>query len=181
MLEHFELWLPVVGYEGLYEVSNCGRVRSLPRSMRTKNPNKFCTKPGRVLVLVPSHHVYLDVCLSDENGRSKSHRVAPIVAAAFIGPRPPGLQIDHKDGNKHNNAAWNLRYLTAKENANAGNHDRRNPRGEAVWNSKLTRQDAIEIRRLALEGMSQKAIGKLFNIHQTHAGKIINRTLWKAE
>jgi NUMOD4 motif/HNH endonuclease len=181
MLEHFEKWLPVVGYEGLYEVSNCGRVRSLARNVRSKNPNKFYLKPGRILVLVPSRYVYLDVCLSDKDGRSKSHRVASIVTAAFIGPRPGGLQIDHKDGDKQNNCVWNLRYVTPKANKGAGNYTQRHPSGEDNGFSKLTKQDAVEIRRLALEGMSQKEIGKIFNIHQTHVGKIINHALWRIE
>ena len=177
-IETLERWRPVVGYEGLYEVSNWGRVRSLARSVKGKG-GSYYIKPGRVLILVPSRYVYLDVCLSDKDGHSQSLRVAGIVAAAFIGPRPGGQQIDHKDGDKKNNCVWNLRYLTPKQNINADNYDRKILCGEANGFSKLTREDVVEIKRLALEGMSQSAIGKQFNIHQTHVGKIINDKLWR--
>lgn len=101
-----EIWKDVVGYEGLYEVSNLGKVRSVSRGNRK----------GRVRVLYQSGR-YLDVVLSKE-GKHKTHDVHRLVAMAFI-PNPNNkAQIDHIDGNSINNNVTNLRWATPKENNN---------------------------------------------------------------
>lgn len=102
-----ERWLPAVGFEGLYEVSDRGRVASLPRSNRR----------GR-LVLTPSPDSdgYLQVVLCSAGVRY-TRKVHVLVAEAFIGPRPPGKVTRHLDGNQLNNARSNLRWGTHAENA----------------------------------------------------------------
>ena len=105
-----EIWLPIEGYTGLYEVSDQGRVRSL---------NYGCT--GRTQVLKPEMliHGYLRVGLS-KNGKTKHHLVHRLVAQAFLA-NPEGLeQVNHRDENKANNAVSNLEWCTAKENSNYG-------------------------------------------------------------
>ena len=172
MLEHFELWLPVVGYEGLYEVSNCGRVRSLAREVNSRYPGRLRIIPGRVRLLTKNRFGYLIVSLTEKTGRKRHPMVATLVATAFIGPRPPGLQIDHKDGDKQNNGVWNLHYVTPKENRNAGNFAYEPAHGETHSFAKLSDAEVIEIRRLIIEGMSQRAIAKLFNVTQSHISRI---------
>ena len=120
MLEHFELWLPVVGYEGLYEVSNCGRVRSLARTLDhyrygAKSGHTYILK-GKILNSFPKGNGYLALSLLSQDHKRQQAFVAHLVAEAWIGPRPGGFQIDHMDGDKRNNAAWNLRYVTPWEN-----------------------------------------------------------------
>lgn len=101
-----EEWRPVVGYEGLYEVSNLGRVHGLPR----KNvPN------GHMMRAARNSRGYYTLSLSVE-GVKRSHTLHSLVAAAFLGPRPDGLDVLHGDGNPANNAASNLRYGTVSEN-----------------------------------------------------------------
>lgn len=101
MKETVEIWRPVVGYEGLYEVSNMGRVRSL-------NYNRT----GKVKVLKNVLQVrdgYLFVCLR-KNGEQKIKKIHRLVAEAFI-PNPDNLpQVNHKDEDKTNNCSWNLEF-----------------------------------------------------------------------
>lgn len=171
MFEHFERWLPVIGYEGLYEVSNCGRVRSLGRYL----PHNNRTIPGRVLTPVLNGGGYLCVNLFSEDHKRNHLAIAHLVAAAWIGPRPGGLQIDHKDGNKQNNAKWNLRYLTHKENANAGNFKFHPPHGETHRRAKFSDADVIEIRRLSMEGMRRKDLAKMFGVKSPCISRIVLR------
>lgn len=106
MNEPAEQWLPVVGFQGFYEVSSTGLVRSLPRTY---------TK-GRVLrpASLKYGHLHVDLWA---NGVGKTMFVHSMVAEAFLGPCPPGLQVRHLDGNARNNAVTNLAYGTASENA----------------------------------------------------------------
>lgn len=112
-----EVWRAVVDYEGWYEVSNQGRVRSVERSIPCVNRwgaymRRF---PSVILAQAVSNQGYLRVNLSIQGmaGRRSLH---VLVAQAFIGPRPPGLQVCHNDGDKANNTAGNLRYDTASAN-----------------------------------------------------------------
>lgn len=105
-----ERWLPVVGWEGLYEVSELGRVRSLPR----KGGNNR-TYGGSILTQTPIKGGYLEVTLS-RNNQSRPAKVHVIVARAFLGPRPEDLEVRHLDGNPANEWLSNLIYGTRSEN-----------------------------------------------------------------
>jgi hypothetical protein len=101
-----ERWRPVVGYEGLYEVSDRGRVRSL----------RFGRWGTRHRMLRGwTHDGYRYVELSRRPG-STAMRVHCLVLEAFIGPRPPGLYGCHNDGNPGNNELGNLRWDTPTSN-----------------------------------------------------------------
>ena len=100
-----EIWKDVKGYEGLYQVSNQGRVKSFKRY-----PN------GKVLKATPNSRGYKQVRMYF-NGESYYEKVHVLVAQEFIGERPEDLVIDHIDDNKLNNNVNNLRYVTQKENA----------------------------------------------------------------
>lgn len=99
-----ERWLPVVGHEGLYEVSDIGRVRRIAGGRGAR--------AGRVLGGKISDPGYRAVSL----GADHTERVHVLVAAAFIGPRPAGYTINHRDGDKLNNTVENLEYATYSEN-----------------------------------------------------------------
>ena len=104
-----EIWKDIDGYEGLYQVSNLGRIKSLnyKRTGRTK-----------ILKLVKSNG-YLDIILYN-NGKCKHYLVHRLVAKAFI-PNPDSLpEINHIDENKTNNKVDNLEWCTSKYNSNYG-------------------------------------------------------------
>lgn len=112
-----ENWLSVVGYEGLYEVSDHGRVRSLDRlvpvAASRMNPTGGVRRAkGRILRPGMSSNGYLTAVIGGQ-----SMLVQHLVAAAFIGPRPDGHLVLHGDGVRSNNAVGNLRYGTRVDNA----------------------------------------------------------------
>lgn len=101
------MWKPIQGFEGLYEVSDGGRVRSLRgKTPRILNINK---------TVAGYPHVGL-VRLGESSKRRYWFSVHRLVAAAFIGPCPEGYVVNHKDENKANNVISNLEYVTFREN-----------------------------------------------------------------
>lgn len=117
-----EEWRPVLGYEGLYEVSALGRVRSLDRTVVDSIGRRF-RRQGRVLSTNFARSEYPKVELVSADGSGVTRRVHAIVAEAFHGPRPDGLEVCHEDGDPHNNRATNLRYDTRLANE----HDKVRP------------------------------------------------------
>lgn len=109
-----EEWRPVVGYEGLYEVSNLGRVRSLPRTMKTRHgkpENRYHLK-GRILKQIRTSRGYLVVML----GKGNQAFVHRLVLSAFV-PNPENKPFcDHIDADRTNNIVSNLRWATYSEN-----------------------------------------------------------------
>lgn len=177
-LEYAEEWLAVLGYEGLYEVSNLGRVRTIARINVYKNGRSHL-QPGMLLRPRLSNKGYLRVGLW-KDGRSRGHSVHVLVAAAFVGPRPPGLTVDHNDGNRLNNLFSNLEYITPKEQiARAIARGTRDFQGEKHPGAKLTEKDVIEIRRLGLEGMTKTDIGDLFGVTRHMIARILNGKNWR--
>lgn len=106
-----ESWLPAVGYEGLYEVSDLGRVRSLPRVRRNGNPLS-----GRILRPGPQRRGYLTVALTGRDGVVRSRRVHQLVLAAFVGMRPEGMAVLHRNDVPGDNRLVNLYYGSRLEN-----------------------------------------------------------------
>lgn len=107
-----EIWKDIAGWEGSYQISTYGRVKSL--------------KYGKERILKPSKNSsgYLTVGLSIES-RTFSKAIHRLVAIAFV-PNPDNkLQVNHKDENKLNNNVNNLEWVTAKENSNYGTRIKR--------------------------------------------------------
>ena len=109
-----EQWKPVHGYEGIYEVSSHGRVRSLDRTV-TYSDGRVCRLKGKALRTPPNQDGYPRANLSAQ-GKSQVRHVHALVAEAFIGPRPDGVDVCHGDGDPANNRLDNLRYGTRSEN-----------------------------------------------------------------
>lgn len=107
-----ERWLPVPGYEGLYEVSDMGQVRSLGRTA-TLVDGRTRKKFGHILK--PTKRRYWCVCLSAVRPR-KFATVHSLVLAAFVGPRPEGQVGRHLDDNRDDNRLVNLAYGTQSDN-----------------------------------------------------------------
>lgn len=95
-----EIWKPVLGYEGIYEVSNLGRVKRIG----TGRILRKCTS-GKYPFVILTY-----------NSLSANFRLHRLVAEAFLGARPTGMQINHIDGNKQNPCLENLEYVTPSQN-----------------------------------------------------------------
>ncbi len=118
-----EIWLPIEGYENLYEVSNLGRVRSLEHTVIRKNGVKLKV-PGKILKPGTHRDGYLMVNLS-KNGVRRSFYLHRLVATAFIPNSNNVSQVNHLNENKSNNEVSNLEWCTAKENNNYGTRNKR--------------------------------------------------------
>lgn len=116
-----ELWKDIGGYEGIYKVSNYGRIMSLERDVRRRDGISFHFKQR--IVKYKKARGYDCVGLSNENV-IKYFRVHRLVAIAFIPNHENLPQINHKDENPHNNMVSNLEWCTASYNLNYGNHNK---------------------------------------------------------
>lgn len=118
-----EIWKDIKGYEGLYQVSNLGRIKSLPRKLKIYNQygftNKYSCTREKILKLQQDRHGYLRVCLSKYKNK-KLLQVHRLVAQAFI-PNTNDLPcVNHKNENKSDNHVDNLEWCTYKYNTNYG-------------------------------------------------------------
>lgn len=120
-----EVWKDISGFEGYYQVSNLGRVRSLYRETWSEKRNTFYSRKGKVLKPINTngyHYVILR-----KNGEYTHKRVRRLVAGAFI-PNPKKLEyINHKDENKKNNSLENLEWCTPKYNVYYGENSKVRP------------------------------------------------------
>ena len=115
-----EIWKSVKGYEGLYEVSNLGRVRSLPRTDALGRPVK-----GGIMKARPQKGGYMQIHLRDKNAKRKAHTVHRLVGMAFVQGYKEGLDINHKNEKRADNRADNLEWCTRAYNLNYnGCHER---------------------------------------------------------
>lgn len=106
-MEEEEIWKPIAGYEGKYEVSNMGRVRNLNYQ-----------RSGKVHLMAFSGLRYCQVNLS-KDGKTKSFYVHRLVGAAFLPPpQSDETQINHKNGEKRDNRVVNIEYATPIANVN---------------------------------------------------------------
>jgi len=169
MIEHEE-WKPVIGFEGRYEVSNLGNVRSLLKeTVRT-------LKPGT------GTHGYLYVLLYDSSGVRKVKTVHRIAFESFCGPIPEKMDINHKNGQKKFNKIENLEVMTRSENQlhnyRVLNPSRNRARGIQSGHARFKEKEVIDIRNLKNSGMSYGNIAKVFNCSISAICHIVKRRSW---
>lgn len=178
----FEAWRSVSGYEGLYEVSNLGRVRRIGRAARTGRGRGGGARIGLMLKPQPRKD-YLAVQLW-KDGKQRQFLVHCVVAAAFIGPVPPGKEVNHDDGDKKNCAASNLEYLTRSENMEhayaTGLRTAVVPFGEQHHNAKLTQAAADQIRQRYVPGVvSLKMLAREFGVDHKTIHSVVSGKTWR--
>ncbi len=158
-------WLPIPGYEGLYEVSSTGLCRGL----------KWGSSPIIRKTTVNKANGYINVILS-KNGRPKNFRVHRLVLMAFSGiPTKDRNHGRHLNGIKTDNRIENLKWGTCLENQmDKVFHGKLNgaKRGQAHHNATLTGVEVKKIRILLREGVYQKDIAYIFGVDQSHVSRI---------
>lgn len=177
-----EKWLPVVGWEGIYEVSDMGRVKSLSRVI----PDSRCGQrrvPERIMkgqTALPLP--YVRVTLSDKQSGRKgltAPGVHQLVAAAFLGPPPTGHEVCHGNGDPTDNRLANLRYGTRKENHADRILHGTNLAGQANPASKLTEVEVLGIRSRAASGETCASIARSLGVTGACIQQVVTRTTWR--
>lgn len=164
-----EEWKPIEGYEGLYEISNFGRVKSLNylRNYREKILINMRTNKGYLYVTLYKYKI---------QKHFQSHR---LVALAFI-PNPENKRcVNHIDNIRDNNITSNLEWVTHKENMEHAAKQGRMNCGEKQGSSRLKSEDIIRIRTLRKEGLTFQTIAKVCGVSETHTFNICARKAWK--
>lgn len=174
-LKAVEIWKDVVGYEGLYKVSNEGRIKSLDRFDRMGRPVK-----EKILKQFTTYQGYKTVVLCKDT-EPKTRIVHRLIAIAFL-PNPLNLpEVNHKNGVKDCNFCWNLEWVTPQENSS---HAYKNglsisSKGEKQGNSKLKDADVLKIRELYSKGtVTQKTLSIMFNTSTQNISSIVLRKRW---
>lgn len=163
-----ETWRSVIGFEGYYEVSDQGRVRSQPRQ----------GTDGRVLSITPSEPCgYMRVRLY-RDGRGSAKKVHRLVLEAFVGAAPQGADACHNNGQRSDNRLTNLRWDTRQANVADSRTHGTIARGERNGHAKLTREKVAELRALRAAGASYKAISVRFGVSRETARSAAIGATW---
>lgn len=156
--------MDVIGYEGIYKVSDTGIVYSVGTNWRG-----YGMRPMGVHL---DRYGYLKVVLTANKIRKKLS-VHKIVAMAYLGERGE-LQVRHLDGNKVNNSLSNLKYGTAKENAEDRHLHGNTAIGQKIGTSKLTDAQVEEIRRANIKFVDMSILAAKYNVSCACISMIIN-------
>lgn len=174
-----ELWKDIDGYEGIYQVSNLGRVKSLDRTLLGKNSIEYKVK-GKIRKISCIGKGYQKIQLSKE-GNSKNFLIHRLVAQAFI-PNPENLPIvNHIDGNKTNNHIGNLEWVSSSKNINhaisIGLRKTNNigPHIKKEGNSGVTVKEKVEDILSVFPNMKTKDIAELVGSKTSYVYKIKKR------
>jgi len=169
-----ENWKPVVGYEGIYEVSDHGQIKRIAgwtdgRAIKIKGIRK----------LKKSQNGYLRITLHRDMLK-KEFAVHRLVMAAFVGPLPFGHEVNHKNGEKQDNRLENLEYITHSGNklhsyrVLGANHYK----GSDAPNAKLDEADVLAIRALRKRGWKLDRLANEFAIGKSTVCKICRFERW---
>jgi hypothetical protein len=158
-----EKWLPIIGFEGLYEISSKGNVKSL-----------YFNKE-RIMKPCKDGWGYLTAYIAKDNikKRVKIHR---FVALYFVPNQDKKPFVNHIDNNKLNNNAENLEWCTQKENIQHAIRQNRMVHGEQQHCCKLTSKDVLEIRESKLTHLE---LSKKYKVHSATISAIKTRKIWK--
>jgi len=158
-----EEWKAVPDFEGLYEVSSCGRVRGLKR--------------GKILIPTPDQRGRVCVFLC-RNCKKYTFRISVLVARAFIGPKPEKMGVCHNDGNHSNNHVSNLRYGTQKDNMDDRERHGNTSRGVGHPTAKLNPDKVRKIREL--RGVKNtRELAEMFGVRKQSIDAIYNGISWR--
>lgn len=180
-MQSTENWRPVPGYEGYYEVSDIGNVRSVDRMVPIVEPRRQYLRRRRGAPMATrvgtNGYVYVAFC---KDGVHRNCTVHSLVARAFLGAREDGAEVCHVNGVRADNRLSNLRWGTHQENIDDRDRHGTTARGEKLWTAKLTADKVREIRKLYAGGnVDQGELAKRFGVNRQNISMIVTRSTWK--
>lgn len=178
-----EQWLPVRGYEGLYEVSDHGRVRVRDRVVYRRNrrggPLVRFEYKGKILALSRQQRGHLTVCLQVDKSALQCY-VHRLVLEAFVGPAPEGAECRHLNGdpafNRLSNLTWGTRAENYDDRDRLGEHNP--PRGTRNSSAVLDEEKVRQIRREIAAGRAQADVAEIMGVAQTTISAVVRRLTW---
>ncbi len=171
-----EVWKDIPKYEGIYQASNLGRIKSLARQDRRGHG-----WPTKILKPDATRNGYLQVLLSRDGVITKKY-VHHLILEVFVGPCPPGKQRNHINGDKADNSIGNLEYCTGSENHFHSYRvlGKQAAKGSKQGGAKLNEEQVQAIRRLhAAKQATGQELAKMFNISESSISAIVLRQRWK--
>jgi hypothetical protein len=176
-METVEVWKDIKGYEGHYQVSDCGRVKSLSRVVKSR-VGVFGTKKEIILKTFKNRDGYLKykLCI---NGKEKSVISHRLVANEFLENPFNKPQVNHKNGIKDDNRVDNLEWVTSSENVihSLANNLKIPQKGSKHGMSKLTEKEVLEIRAIG-RTKTLKEVGNLYNVDMSLISMILLNKIW---
>jgi len=177
------IWIDIGGYEGLYQISSYGKIKSVARRSSPYNNNGTTTTNtvrSRILKLTKNRGYYR-VCLC-KKGVSKVYPIHRLVAIAFISNLDNKPEINHKNGIKTDNRIENLEWCTRKENADHASKNGlyNSEKGADRYNAKLGEKEVLEIRKKYKPRIyTMPMLAKEYKVSKSCIQGIVERTRWK--
>ena len=172
-----ENWKDILDFEGYYQISDLGRVKSLAKTITRKNGVKVFM-PEKILKPTKANPGYFSLILCKENCR-KTVRVHRLIAQAFIDNPKNKPEVNHINGIKTDNRIENLEWVTCSENIkhafDTGLNKPQDVRGVKNGRCKLSEKQVLEIRESKL---SNKDLSKSYNVSDVLIGQIKNKKIW---
>lgn len=169
-----ETWRPIPGYDGLYEVSDNGKVRS----WRVQGSKVRKAERPRFLRQRPRSGSGYPVVDLWYHGNGRQEYVHRLVLEAFRGPPPEGAVTRHLNGDRADNRLSNLKWGTERENEQDKIRHGTQARGSRHGMSKLAERDVRAIRRFASGGGTGREIAARFGVHETTVHDILRGRRW---
>lgn len=170
-------WRPVPGFEGCYEVSDDGRVRSLDRRVRTATGTRLVQ--GQQILCRTNDKGYRHVHLSRDN-KVRVWRICRLVLETFRGKAPtPKYEASHLNGDRSDDRVENLVWETHQENQSRIKQHGTSPLGERHGNSLLTRDQVLTIKGQLAAGEEHEKIASAFGISRSAVGDINTGRTWR--
>ncbi len=170
-------WKDVPGWEGSYQVSDTGLVKSLDRTVVRRNGSPMPIK-GKLRSAPVGKRGYPVVSLNRVGRKLSLRPVHALVTEAFLGAKPSGQEVCHWNGDKTDNRISNLRYGSASENQKDRVRHGTSNRGERCGSAKVDRKIVAKIRLMHESGMTHRVIAERVGLSRRHVGDIVNRRRW---